>query len=78
MQRLHLSATALGVAVQPLNQPVEMMVRERQLGRGTSWAERMAELTGKDWMATFSFRAGRPTVVAPAAARRPLTAVIEA
>jgi hypothetical protein len=76
-QRLHLSATARGVAVQPLNQPVEMLDRERQLGRGTSWAERMAELAGKDWTATFAFRAGRPTVVAPAAARRPLAAVIE-
>ena len=33
-QRLHLSATAR-LAMQPLNQPIEMIDRERQSGRGT-------------------------------------------
>ncbi len=45
-QRLHLSATALGLAMQPLNQPIEMIDRERQAGRGATWAARMARLTG--------------------------------
>ncbi|MGO9357876.1 MAG: hypothetical protein ACLP1D_09385 [Xanthobacteraceae bacterium] len=77
-QRLHLGAVAHGVAVQPLNQPIEMIDRERERGRGTAWAERIAAFTGRDWMATFAFRAGRPGAVAPAAARRALSAVIEA
>ena len=34
-QRLHLSATARGLALQPLNQPIEMIDRERQTGRAT-------------------------------------------
>jgi hypothetical protein len=32
-QRLHLAATLAGVAVQPMNQPMEMVDRDRQLGR---------------------------------------------
>ena len=32
-QRMHLWATTQGVAMQPLNQPVEMVDRERGLGR---------------------------------------------
>ena len=32
-QRLHLSATARGLAMQPLNQPIEMIDRERQTGQ---------------------------------------------
>ena len=34
-QRLHLSATVRGLALQPLNQPIEMIDRERQTGRAT-------------------------------------------
>jgi hypothetical protein len=33
-QRLHLSASARGLAMQPLNQPIEMIDRERQTGQG--------------------------------------------
>jgi hypothetical protein len=41
-QRQHLSATARGLAMQPLNQPIEMIDRERQSGRGAQWAKRVA------------------------------------
>ncbi len=46
------------MAMQPLNQPIEMIDRERQAGLGAAWAARVARLTGDDWQATFSFRAG--------------------
>ncbi|MGP8121380.1 MAG: hypothetical protein ACLP8B_12790, partial [Xanthobacteraceae bacterium] len=59
-------------------QPIEMIDRARERGRGTAWAERIAAFTGKDWMATFAFRAGRPGSTAPPAARRARRAVIEA
>lgn len=75
-QRLHLSATAQGVAMQPLNQPVEMIDRERQAGRDPSWAARLARLTGADWQATFSFRAGYAPETAPASPRRRLKDVL--
>ena len=67
-QRLHLDATARGMALQPLNQPIEMIDRERQIGAGSTWARRIGDLTGEDWQATFSFRAGywRPGAPQPA------------
>ncbi len=68
-QRLHLSATALGLALQPLNQPIEMIDRERQAGLGAAWGARMTRLTGPDWQATFSFRAGFAAQSAPASPR---------
>jgi nitroreductase len=77
-QRLHLDATVRGIALQPLNQPIEMIDRERQRGAGEAWARRITELTGPDWQATFAFRAGYPTVQAPASPRRPLRDVVTA
>ena len=65
-QKLHLSAIARGLAMQPLNQPIEMIDRERQSGQINQWAKRIARLTGDEWQATFSFRAGFP--VAPGTA----------
>jgi hypothetical protein len=38
-QKLHLSATTRGLAMQPLNQPIEMIDRERQTGQGHQWAK---------------------------------------
>jgi hypothetical protein len=75
-QRLQLSATVLGMALQPLNQPIEMIDRELQLGAGRSWHRRLAALTGDDWQATFSFRAGYGVAVSPASPRRRLSEVI--
>jgi hypothetical protein len=75
-QRLHLRAVALGLGLQPLNQPIEMIDRERRAGRGAEWARRIAELTGEDWQATFSFRAGFPSQATPASPRRRLADVV--
>jgi len=75
-QRLHLSATARGIAMQPLNQPIEMVDRERQTGRGNGWAARVAQLTGPAWQATFSFRAGYSDHVAGPSPRRRLGDVV--
>ena len=75
-QRLHLSATARGLAMQPLNQPIEMIDRERQSGRGVQWAKRIARLTGDEWQATFSFRAGFASRPVPPSPRRRLKDVV--
>jgi hypothetical protein len=75
-QRLHLRATASGVAMQPLNQPIEMIDRERQAGLGAAWGARMARLTGEDWQATFAFRAGLASELAPPSPRRRLKDVL--
>jgi hypothetical protein len=75
-QRLHLSATANGLAMQPLNQPIEMIDRERQSGQGTRWATRIARLTGDEWQATFSFRTGFASREAPPSPRRRLKDVV--
>ena len=75
-QKLHLSATARGLAIQPLNQPIEMIDRERQTGQGDQWAKRIAHLTGDEWQATFSFRAGFASRPAPPSPRRRLNDVV--
>jgi hypothetical protein len=38
-----------------VNQPVEMIDRERQLGQAGDFARRITALTGSDSQATFSF-----------------------
>jgi hypothetical protein len=53
-----------------------MIDRERQRGRAPAWAGRIARLTGEDWQATFSFRAGFATQSAPASPRRRLKDVL--
>jgi hypothetical protein len=72
-QRLHLAATSAGVSVQPMNQPMEVVDRDRQLGRGEAWAQRLAALTGQaGWRPTFSFRMGISARRAPPSPRRAL------
>lgn len=75
-QRLHLEATRLGLAAQPLNQWMERVDRERQL-RGTApSAGATAEVTGvPEGQATFAFRLGYPVRVALPSPRRPAEAV---
>ncbi len=76
-QRLHLWATAQGVAAQPLNMPPERVDREAELGREPRMAAALAAVTGDaNWRPTFVFRMGyaeRPTRLSP---RRPVEAVI--
>lgn len=60
-QRLHLWATTQGLAMQPLNQPVEWVDRERDLGRPPVAAQALARLIGDSARKpTFVFRAGYP------------------
>lgn len=76
-QRLHLMATVRGVAMQPINQPVEMVDREREQGKPPRAAAALAALTGEPgWKPTFAFRAGLPTRPPTASPRRPVEAVV--
>ncbi|HEX4994591.1 MAG TPA: twin-arginine translocation signal domain-containing protein [Methylomirabilota bacterium] len=76
-QHLHLMATARGLAMQPVNQPVEMVDRERELGQAPRAALALAALTGEaGWKPTFAFRAGVPTRPAGPSPRRPVDAVV--
>jgi hypothetical protein len=72
-QRLHLWATANGLAMQPINQLPEVVDRDRQLGRASATATRLAELTGDPaWRPTFVFRLGYPLNAVLPSARRPV------
>jgi hypothetical protein len=76
-QRIHLEATVRGVAVQPLNQAVELVDRERQLGRPPRIATRLRTVTDDAiGQPTFAFRMGYPTVAAPPSPRRPVSEVL--
>ena len=60
-QRMHLWATSQDLAMQPLNQPVEIVDRERALNKEPHAAEVLANLTGDPlWKPTFAFRVGYP------------------
>jgi hypothetical protein len=75
-QRLHLAATAQGLAAQPLNQPVEMMDRRQMLGRQDEFGPALARVArADDWEPTFVFRLGYAVREAPRSPRRPLEAV---
>lgn len=76
-QRLHLWATAQGLAVQPLSQTTERADRERQLGLEPVSGHALAELIGDPgWRALMPFRIGYPTVAAPASPRRSVQEVL--
>jgi nitroreductase len=77
-QRLHLAATAQGLAAQPLNQPVEMVDRDRMLGRTDVFGPALARLAGASgWEATFVFRLGYARREALRSPRRPLEDVLQ-
>lgn len=76
-QRLHLWATAEGLAVQPLSQTTERADRERQLGLEPVSGRALAGLIGDPgWQALTPFRIGYPTVAALASPRRALQEVL--
>ena len=74
-QRAQLELTAAGIASQPMNQMVEVVDRERQLGRPDAMARHLANWTGDDWHATFAFRLGHAAREMPQSARRTLASV---
>ena len=76
-QRLQLTATALGLVAQPLNQIVEMIDRERQLGRAPAFARDAGPLLeNADWRPTFAFRIGKLLTQVPPSPRRPVDEVL--
>jgi hypothetical protein len=76
-QRMHLWATTQGIAMQPLNQPIEAIDRERQLGKPAAADRALAQLTADArWQPTFVFRAGYPKRKAPTSPRRPVQQVL--
>jgi nitroreductase len=76
-QRMHLFATARGLAMQPINQPVELVDRERQLAREPVAARALASLVGDpSWKPTFAFRLGLPTRPVPPSPRRSVGDVV--
>lgn len=68
-QRLHLAATAMGLDAQPLNQPLECVDRNAQLGRSDEFARGLRRFAHmREWEATFCFRMGygeRPALPSP-------------
>ena len=76
-QRIHLWATASGLAAQPLNQPAEMVDRARQRGMPSPVAAKLAALTGDPaWLPTFVFRMGYAAAPARLSPRRALDDVM--
>ena len=76
-QRMHLFATTRGLAMQPINQPVELVDRERQLAREPVAARALASLVGDpNWKSTFAFRLGYPTRDVPPSPRRAVGDVV--
>ncbi|HEY4345473.1 MAG TPA: hypothetical protein VGN05_14070 [Parvibaculum sp.] len=74
--RMQLAATTLGFAMQPINQPIETVDRERQLGKEVKSEARLAAITGDaSWQPTFAFRAGFPMREAAVSPRRSLKSV---
>lgn len=77
-QRFHLAATARGLALQPVNQPIEIVDREFMLGKEADMARRLMALADAGgWRPTFAFRAGFPARDALPSPRRPIAAVLE-
>lgn len=76
-QRIHLKATALGLAAHPLNQMPERADREKQLGIEPRFGKALQELAGGAGLtALMPFRIGYPTVAAKPSPRRDLQSVL--
>ena len=76
-QRMHLQATLMGLAAQPLNQMPERADRERQLGIEPRFGKAMQELVGNpDLHVLMPFRIGYPTTEAKPSPRRDLLSVL--
>lgn len=77
-QRMHLSATARGLDMQPINQAAERRDRERALGRAPRLGERLARIAGPGH-AQMLFRIGFGTGGVPHSPRRdPADTLLEA
>jgi len=76
-QRLHLAATAEGLAAHPLNQPVECIDRNAMLGRADNFGPAIAKFgAAPGWEPTFTFRLGVAEHAANPSPRRALEQVL--
>jgi len=63
--------------MQPVNQMMEVVDRERELGKKPRTSQFLANLIGDpSWKPTFVFRAGYPTMAVLASPRRSVEAVV--
>jgi nitroreductase len=77
-QRMHLALTAFGIAAQPLNQPVECIDRNAELGRPDTYQSALLKLASQTgWQPTFVFRLGTAEKPALPSPRRPFEDVIK-
>ncbi len=75
-QRSHLFATSQGVAGRPCNEAVELVDRERALGKPPIQMGLLSDIIGTDeWQPTFVFYMGKPTLAPHASPRRPVEMV---
>ncbi|RXZ79950.1 twin-arginine translocation signal domain-containing protein [Paenibacillaceae bacterium] len=77
-QRIHLKGTSEGLAMHPLNQPIEMRDREIQLGSGSSqYGQQLGNLMNDaGWEVLFLFRIGYPLEEASPSPRRAVDDVV--
>jgi nitroreductase len=75
-QRLHLAATARGLAMQPLNQAAERRDRELERGLPVVFGAQLASLVGGPRHAQMLFRIGHPTADAHHSPRRGPASVV--
>ena len=75
-QRLHLSATNAGLAVQPLCQVPERIDRETTAGLPADFTTAMTSLLPSGTHAVMTFRIGHPTTTALRSPRRPASEVL--
>jgi len=76
-QTLHLMATDQGLAAQPINQPVEMIDRNAQLGRHDPFGLALAKIANlPGFEPTFTFRIGYAEEEASPSPRRALSTVL--
>lgn len=75
-QLIHLRGTVLGLGMQPVNQVVERIDRDVQLGNPVEYDLHAALNLGAEWQPVFQFRLGYPTQVALPGPRRPVEDVL--
>jgi nitroreductase len=76
-QRIHLLATARGLAARPSNEAVETVDHERFRGKEARQAGLLAGIiSDATWQPTFVFYMGYPMRTAPASPRRPIEDVV--
>lgn len=75
-QRMHLSASSTGLAMQPLCQIPERIDRERSAGLPADFTTAMAAILPARWHPIMTFRIGYPTTEALRSPRRPATDVV--